>query len=51
MKSAALASLWWMLLVARTEAQIYLNSFPDLVQVGQTYNLTWTAEANYVSSL
>jgi hypothetical protein len=37
------------LFVASAKAQIVLQYFPDLVSVGETYELKWTAEGNYVS--
>lgn len=30
-------------------AQVRLQSFPTLVSIGETYDLKWTAEGNYVS--
>ena len=37
-------------LFALAGADITLNPFPDVVHVGETYTLTWTATANYVSA-
>lgn len=36
-------------LVARTAADVILDPFPNVVYIGETYTLNWTATGNYVS--
>lgn len=36
-------------LVTRAVADVTLGPFPDVVDAGSTYTLSWTATQNYVS--
>jgi hypothetical protein len=36
-------------LFARAIAEVSLGAFPDVLNVGETYALSWTATVNYVS--
>lgn len=47
--SDLLQSICWASLAMPIVAQVRLQSFPTLVSIGETYDLKWTAEGNYVS--
>jgi hypothetical protein len=50
MKSALLSTAFSLAcFFAGATAEVSLGAFPDVVNVGETYTLSWTATVNYVS--